>query len=228
MPPTTKIRKRRICLEPFACKCLYCLYVLSQRGGRRERDEDMHMVGHTADTIYFPVQVVGLLHDDGIEFPFMLGRDGLLALIGAENNMIYGLYVTHGIIMNLSLKSDDGLSGDFPACAFARGCAFFLGDDVARLNGRVSADFTCGLDELRHADHRRGNGVGRVEEDERAVLSVALPLLQFSFGGHPSQKQFARLRRGACSGYKVRSHDEAASRDLRRRWHSYIAFRRVA
>ena len=28
----------------------------------------------------------------------MLGRDGLLALIGAENDMIYGLYVTHDMI----------------------------------------------------------------------------------------------------------------------------------
>ena len=120
MPPTTKIRKRRICLEPLARKCLHGLYVLSQRGRRRERNEDMHMVGHTADAIYFPVQVVGLLHDDGIEFPFMLGRDGLLALIGAENNMIYGLYVTHGMVIIPNISSGCGhcLSRAVWRCSF--------------------------------------------------------------------------------------------------------------
>lgn len=70
------------------------------------------------------------------------------------------------------LKPDDGLSGDFPARSLARCSTFLFGDDVARLQGGVSADLARGLDELRNADHRRGDGVGRVEEDERAILSV--------------------------------------------------------
>ena len=74
--------------------------------------------------------------------------------------------------MKVSFKSHDGLSGDFPARSLARGGAFFLGDDVARLNGGVSADFAGGFHELRHADHRGGNGIGCVEKDERTVLAV--------------------------------------------------------
>ena len=70
------------------------------------------------------------------------------------------------------LKPHDGLSSDFPARSLARGSAFFLGDDVAGLNGGVSADFAGGFHELRHADHRGGNGVGCVEKDERTVLAV--------------------------------------------------------
>ena len=43
---------------------------------------------------------------------------------------------------------------------------------MARLNGGVSADFAGGFHELRHADHRGGNGVGCVEQNKCAVLAV--------------------------------------------------------
>lgn len=98
MSPSSEIRKQRVCLEPFTGECLHVLHVLCQRNGCRERYKDMHMVRHTANTVYFSMQVVGLLHDDSIKFSVVFDGNSGFAAIGAENNMVKGLDITHGMI----------------------------------------------------------------------------------------------------------------------------------
>lgn len=96
--PASKIREHGGCLHPFACKSLDRLHVLRYRQCGRQRHKDMHMVGHTTDTKHLASKIIGLFHDDSIQFSFMIKRDGLFTLIGAEYNMIVCLNITHYFI----------------------------------------------------------------------------------------------------------------------------------
>ena len=96
--PSPEMWKQWIRLEPLAGECLDSLHILCHRNGCGERYKNMHMVGHTTDSIYLTMQVVGLLHDDGIELSVVVDGDSGLATVGAENNMVKRLYVTHGEI----------------------------------------------------------------------------------------------------------------------------------
>lgn len=109
MPPPPKIRKRRIRLEPFAGECLYGLYILCHRYCCRERDKDMYMVWHTTDTINLSVQVVGLLHNDGVEFSVVFDRDRGFTTIGTENDMVKRLNITHSMITGISVTYCGGI-----------------------------------------------------------------------------------------------------------------------
>lgn len=95
MSPAIEMGKVGISLEPFACECFDGLHILCHRYGGWEGDKDMHVVGHTTYTIDFPVHVVGLFHDDGIEFAVMLKADGLLTAISAKDYVVKRLDVTH-------------------------------------------------------------------------------------------------------------------------------------
>ena len=95
MSPAIEMGKVGISLEPFACECFDGLHILCHRYGGWEGGKDMHVVGHTTYTINFPVHVVGLFHDDGIEFAVMLKADGLLTAISAKDYVVKRLDVTH-------------------------------------------------------------------------------------------------------------------------------------
>ena len=55
------------------------------------------MVGHTADTVGLAVKILYYAIDVGIQFTVVLNGDGLLAAIGAEDNVVVGCSVTHTI-----------------------------------------------------------------------------------------------------------------------------------
>ena len=93
--PSSEIREQWVSLKPFAGKSLYSLYILCNRDGCWKRDKDMDMVGHPAYTVYSTMQILGLLHNDGIKLTFVFDEDGKLATIGAKHYMVEGLNVTH-------------------------------------------------------------------------------------------------------------------------------------
>ena len=103
MSPAIERRKVGISLEPFACKCLDGLHILCHRYGGREGDKDMHVVGHTTYTVDFPVHIVGLFHDDGIELAVVVEADILLTAISAKDYVVERLDVTHD---NITQGSD--------------------------------------------------------------------------------------------------------------------------
>ena len=119
MRPAIEMGESWIGLEPLAGKCFDRLYVLCHRYSGRERNKNMHVVGHSAYTVYLSMQVVSLFHDDRIELAIMLDGDGLLAAIGAKDYMVERLDVTHKRITknsgkycyrfeNASLRDADG------------------------------------------------------------------------------------------------------------------------
>ena len=95
MSPAIEMGKVGISLEPFACECLDGLHILCHRYGGWEGDKDMHVVGHPTYTVDFPMHIVGLLHDDGIELAVVLEADGMLTAISAKDYMIERLDITH-------------------------------------------------------------------------------------------------------------------------------------
>ena len=103
MSPAIEMGKVGISLEPFACECFDGLHILCHRYGGWEGYKDMHVVGHTTYTIDFPVHVVGLFHDDGIELAVVPEADGLLTAISAKDYVVERLDVTHN---NITQGSD--------------------------------------------------------------------------------------------------------------------------
>lgn len=93
--PAFEIGEGRIGLKPLAGKGLDGLYVMRHRYGCRERNENMHVVGHTTNAVNLSLQVVGLCQDNCIELAVVLDGDGLLTPICAEHNMIERLDITH-------------------------------------------------------------------------------------------------------------------------------------
>ena len=93
--PAFEIGEGRISFKPLAGKGLHRLHILSDRDGGRQGNKNMHMVGHTANAVNLPMQVVGLLHDDRIELSVVLDGDSLLTPICAEHYMIERLDITH-------------------------------------------------------------------------------------------------------------------------------------
>ena len=98
MSPAIEMGKVGISLEPFACECFDGLHILCHRYGGWEGYKDMHVVGHTTYTIDFPVHVVGLFHDDGIELAVVPEADGLLTAISTKDYVVERLDVTHNDI----------------------------------------------------------------------------------------------------------------------------------
>ena len=106
--PAFEIGEGRISFKPLAGKGLDSLYVMRHRYGCRERNENMHVVGHTTNAVNLPMQAVGLLHDDRIELSVMLNGDSLLTPICAEHYMIERLDITHMGIMRYRAKYCNG------------------------------------------------------------------------------------------------------------------------
>ena len=132
--PSTEMRESGICLEPLARKGLHRLHILSDRDGGRQGNENMHMVGHTANAVNLPMQAVGLLHDDRIELSVMLDGDSLLTPICAEHYMIERLDITHVRITKDRGEYCDGFESAslrdavahilaYPTLRFKRGCS---------------------------------------------------------------------------------------------------------
>ena len=157
--PSTEMRESGICLEPFARKGLHCLHILSDRDGGRQGNENMHMVGHTANAVNLPMQAVGLLHDDRIELAVVLNRDSLLTPICAEHYMIERLDITHVRITRLLGKYCNGVESAslrdavvyilaYPTLRFKRGNSLQSLPHACAGLLRVSASGTTGSHQL--------------------------------------------------------------------------------
>ena len=132
--PSTEMRESGICLEPLARKGLHRLHILSDRDGGRQGYKNMHMVGHTANAVNLPMQVVGLLHDDRIELAVVLDGDSLLTPKCTEHYMIERLDITHVRITKDRGEYCDGFENAslrdavvhilaYPTLRFERGCS---------------------------------------------------------------------------------------------------------
>ena len=132
--PSTEMREGRISFKPLARKGLHRLHILSDRDGGRQGYKNMHMVGHTANAVNLPMQVVGLLHDDRIELAVVLDGDSLLTPKCTEHYMIERLDITHVRITKDRGEYCDGFESAslrdavvhilaYPTLRFERGCS---------------------------------------------------------------------------------------------------------
>lgn len=98
--PAVEKREVRVGLEPLAGRDFEFLDELGHRQGRRQRQEKMHMLGHTADTI----EVASLILDEsmhiGVEFPLVFLRNGRDTSMGTKNNVIECLRVAHNFVFS--------------------------------------------------------------------------------------------------------------------------------
>ena len=93
--PAIKGGEMRVGFQPLACHHFEVLYKLGHCQRGRERNENMYVVGHTADTVQVTTDVVDEAENIGVELALMVNADGVLASMSAENDMIQGLCVTH-------------------------------------------------------------------------------------------------------------------------------------
>ena len=93
--PSVKGWEIRVGFYPFACSHFEVLHELGHSQCGRQRDENMHVVWHTADTIQLPSDVVDEAEDIGIEFALVFNTDGVLTSVSAENDMVQSLCITH-------------------------------------------------------------------------------------------------------------------------------------
>ena len=93
--PSVKGREMRVGFQPFACSHLEILHELGHGQCGRKRDENMHVVWHTADTIQLPSDIVDEAKDIRIEFTLVFDTDSALTPMSAKNNMVQSLCITH-------------------------------------------------------------------------------------------------------------------------------------
>ena len=183
--PSTEMRESGICLEPLASKGLHRLYILSDRDGGRQGDENMHVVGHAANAVNLPMQAVGLLHDDRIELAVVLDGDSLLTPICAEHYMIERLDIAHVRITKDKGEYCDGFESAslrdavvhilaYPTLRFKRGRSLWLLPHACAGLLRVSASGTTGtlhlvLPTLRF---KRGNSLWSLPHACAGLLRV--------------------------------------------------------
>ena len=96
--PTIEKREMRVGFEPFAGGDFDFLNKLGHCQGRRQGHEKMHMVGHATDAVESASDIVDKTKHVGIEFSLMFFSNGRDAAMGAEDNMIECLRVTHAIL----------------------------------------------------------------------------------------------------------------------------------
>ncbi len=99
VPPSVPVWKSEIFSQPFASKSLDGLYILCHRECGGQRDKNMNMVRHPSNPIYLSFQVLRLTEDNTIQLSLMFDVDSLLAPVCTEDEMVYGLDVTHCIML---------------------------------------------------------------------------------------------------------------------------------
>ena len=93
--PAIKGREMGIGFQPFACGYFEVLHKFGHRKGGRKRDKDVYVVGHPSDAEKVSSCIVDEAENVGVEFSLVLGTDGVTAAVGAQNDMVKGLCITH-------------------------------------------------------------------------------------------------------------------------------------
>jgi translation initiation factor 2B subunit (eIF-2B alpha/beta/delta family) len=86
-------------LSPLAGALLQALHEVSERYRWRDIAEYMHMILHAIDGIYETSLSLYYACEIGVQLVLMLREDSTLAGMGAENEMIYILCVTHDALI---------------------------------------------------------------------------------------------------------------------------------
>ena len=93
--PSVKGWEIRVGFHPFACGHFEVLHEIGHSQCGWERDENMHVVWHTTDTIQLSSDVVDEAKDIRIELALVFYTDGVLTSVSAENDMVQSLCIAH-------------------------------------------------------------------------------------------------------------------------------------